>query len=138
MKGVTPKIKKIGVNKIKRYGNLYEKIYSFENLYNAYLKARKNKRYREEVLRFTANLEENLITIQNELVWETYKVGRYREFYVYEPKKRLIMALPFKDRVVQWAIYQVIQPIFDKGFLVHSYACRKGKGTHNAADTVQN
>lgn len=138
MKGVTPKIKKLGVNEIKRYGNLYEKIYSFENLYNAYLKARKNKRYREEVLRFTANLEENLITIQNELVWETYKVGRYREFYVYEPKKRLIMALPFKDRVVQWAIYQVIQPIFDKGFLVHSYACRKGKGTHNAADTVQN
>lgn len=116
MKGVTPKIKKIGVNEIKRYGNLYEKIYSFENLYNAYLKARKNKRYREEVLRFTANLEENLITIQNELVWKTYKVGSYREFNVKEPKKRLIMALPFKDRVVQWAFYQVIQQIFDKGF----------------------
>lgn len=123
---------------MKRYGNLYKQIYDFENLYNAYIKARKNKRYRQEVLAFTANLEENLISIQNELVWETYKVGKYREFYVYEPKKRLIMALPFRDRVVQWAIYQVINPIFEKGFQFHSYACRKDKGTHNAAKNVQN
>lgn len=122
---------------MKRYGNLYEQIYDFENLYLAYLEARKNKRYRPDVLRFTASLEENLIQIQNELIWKMYEVGKYREFYVYEPKKRLIMALPFKDRVVQWAIYRVLNPIFDKSFIENSCACRVGKGTHVAADKLQ-
>ena len=61
--------------------------------------------YRNDVTAFAANLEENLISIQNDLIWHTYKVGRYRQFYVHEPKKRLVMALGFRDRVVQWAIY---------------------------------
>lgn len=80
---------------MKRIKNLYESIYDFDNLLQAYYMARKSKRYREEVLRFSNNLEENLITLQNELIWQTYEVGRYREFFVYEPKKRLVMALPF-------------------------------------------
>lgn len=122
---------------MKRYGYLYEQIYDYENLYLAYLEARKGKRYRQDVLEFSANLEENLIQIQNELIWKMYKVGRYREFYVYEPKKRLIMALPFKDRVVQWAVYRILNPLFDKTFIEHSYACRIGKGTHKAAHKLQ-
>lgn len=122
---------------MKRVGNLYEQIYDFENLHQAYLEARKGKRYRDDVLKFTANLEENLIQIQNELIYGTYKVGRYREFYIYEPKKRLIMALPFKDRVVQWAIYRVLNPLYEPTFIEHSYACRVGKGTHKAAEKLQ-
>lgn len=122
---------------MKKIRNIYEKICDFENLYQAYLEARKCKRYRQDVLQFSANLEENLIQIQNELIYKTYKVGRYREFFVYEPKKRLIMALPFKDRVVQWAIYRQLNPIFDKQFIYDSYACRVGKGTHKAADRLQ-
>ncbi len=126
-----------GCDYIKRIGNLYEEICSFDNLYEAYLTARKGKKYREEVLEFTANLEENLIEIQNELLHNTYEVGRYREFFVYEPKQRMIMALPFKDRVIQWAIYRVVNPIFEKQFYEHSYACRVGKGTHSAANKLQ-
>lgn len=127
----------LGSDDLKRYGELYKQIYDFENLYLAYLEARKNKRYRDEVLRFSANLEENLISIQNELIFKTYRVSKYREFYVYEPKKRLVMALPFRDRVVQWAIYRVLNPIYDKTFIEHSYACRVGMGTHRAADRLQ-
>jgi RNA-directed DNA polymerase len=122
---------------MKRLGNLYEQIIDYENLWNAYLNARKNKRFRGDVLEFTHNVEENLIQIQNELIHKTYKVGKYREFYVYDPKKRLIMALPFKDRVVQWAIYRIIEPILDKQFIYDSYACRKGKGIQKAADRLQ-
>lgn len=122
---------------MKRLGNLYEQIIDYENLWEAYLNARKNKRFRGDVLEFTHNVEENLIQIQNELIYKTYKVGKYREFYVYDPKKRLIMALPFRDRVVQWAIYQVIEPLFDRQFIKDSYACRKGKGVQAAADRLQ-
>ena len=118
---------------MKRVNNVFATVYSFENLYAAYISARKGKRYRAEVLRFTAHLEENLIRLQNELIYGTYQVGRYREFYVTEPKRRLIMALPFRDRVVQWAIYRVLNPTFEKTFIYHSYACRVGKGTHRAA-----
>jgi len=117
--------------------NIYPKIYDFENLHEAYLEARKNKRYRGDVLDFSAQLEENLIQLQNELIYKTYQVGRYREFYVHEPKKRLIMALQFRDRVVQWAIYRQLNPWFDKQFIYDSYGCRKGKGTHRAADRLQ-
>ncbi len=116
---------------------MYPTIYDFENLYLSALEARKEKRFREEVLRFNSNLEENLIIIQNELIYKTYKVGKYRQFYIYEPKQRLIMALPFRDRVVQWAIYRNLYPIFDKQFIYDSYGCRVNKGTHKAADRLQ-
>lgn len=122
---------------MKILDNIYNDIYDYENLYIAYLNARKGKRYRKEVLEFTNNLEENLITLQNELIWKSYTVGKYREFYIFEPKKRLIMALPFRDRVIQWAIYQKINPFFEKQYISHSYACIKGRGTHQAVEKLQ-
>lgn len=117
--------------------NIYEKIYDFENLHKAWEEARKGKRYRDDVLIFNRNYEEQLINIQNHLIYETYEVGKYHTFYVYEPKKRLIMSLPFKDRIVQWAIYRQLFPLYEKTFIFDSYACRKGKGTHKAADRLQ-
>lgn len=127
----------LGGRIIKRVGNLIEEIYDFENLYDAYKTARKGKMNRKEILAYTANLEENLIEIQNELIHGMYEVGAYREFFIYEPKQRMIMSLPFKDRVIQWAIYRVLNPIFEKSFYEHSYACRVGKGTHSASEKLQ-
>lgn len=117
--------------------NIYHKIYEFEELYDAHLNARKRKRYRDDVMIFTDNLEENLIELQNELIWDTYKVGSYRKFYVKEPKLRLVMALQYRDRIVQWAIYKQLNPFYDRLFIEDSYACRKEKGSHKAADRLQ-
>lgn len=64
-------------------------IYDFENLFNAYKAGIKCKRYRPDVMAYTDKLEENLIELQNEFIWQTYTVGRYNIFYVYEPKKRM-------------------------------------------------
>lgn len=116
--------------------SILERIYSWENLLNAYHEAASDKWYRTEVASFSAHLEENLISIQNDLIWRTYKVGRYREFYVSEPKKRLIMALGFRDRVVQWAIYLQINDQLDNSMIFHSYGCRVGKGTTRAAEKL--
>jgi retron-type reverse transcriptase len=120
----------------KTYNNLYQQIYDFQNLYNAYLKARKDKRFKADTLKFSYNLEGNLIQIQNELIYKSYDPGRYHEFYVYEPKKRLIMAVPFKDRVIHHALCNIIEPVFESRFIFDSYACRPGKGTHAGADRV--
>lgn len=78
-----------------------------------------------------------LIHLQNELIWRTYRVGDYRTFTIFEPKPRRIMALPFRDRVVQWALYQAIAPLLERRWIEHSFACRKGKGTLAAALQVQ-
>jgi retron-type reverse transcriptase len=117
--------------------DLLPAIYDFENLYEAWDAARKGKRYRDEVLQFTHDLEANLIDIQNHLIYGTYKVGKYRPFWVFEPKRRLVMALPFRDRVVQWAIYRQLFPLLNKQFIKDSYACRPGKGVHSAANRLQ-
>jgi len=113
---------------MKTYKNLYPKIYDFDNLHLAYLKARRCKRYRHDVLRFSANLEDNLIDIQNHLIWKTYRTGRYRFFTVYEPKERLIASLSFRDRVVHHALHNIIEPIFERSMIYDSYACRKEMG----------
>jgi len=119
---------------LKRVGYLYEQIYDFGNLYCAYLKARRDKRFRRETMRFTTNLEENLITLQNELIWKTYVPHPAKEFCVRVPKPRVISAPSFRDRVLHHAIHNVIGPLFDRTFISHSYACRNQKGTHAAVD----
>lgn len=122
---------------MKSIKHVFEQVVDYDNLYRAYLNARLCKRYRYEVLKFTAHLEDYLFLLQRQLTDGTYKLGRYREFYIYEPKQRLIMAQPFKDRVVQWAIYQVLNPIFTKSYISDSYAGIEGRGTHKAVKRIQ-
>ncbi len=114
----------------------WEQVYDYQMLYEAYLRARKEKRYRREVLEFSYNLEENLISLQNELIWKTYVPGEYRTFLVHEPKTREIAAAPFRDRVVQHALHAVMEPAFERVMYHDSFACRVGKGTHEAARRV--
>ena len=119
---------------MKTYNHLYEQIYSFENLLLAARQAQKRKRSKLDVARFNFHLEGELLNIQAELLNQTYRPGEYCEFYIHEPKKRLISAAPYRDRVVHHAICNIIEPIFDKTFIYDSYACRQGKGTHKAVE----
>lgn len=111
---------------------MYHKIYQYKNLYEAYKKSRRNVTKKKAVLKFEYKLEENLIDLQKKLKNQSYKQGEYREFTLFEPKERLVKSLPFKDRVVQQAVYKIIEPVFEKSFIKNSYACRKNKGTHKA------
>lgn len=120
----------------RTHSDLFRHVYDFENLYQAYLRARRNKRYRRDVLQFHQDLEGNLIQIQNQLIWKTYKNGEYRRFWVSEPKPREILALPFADRVVQHSLVHVVEPLFERKMIRDSYACRAGKGTHAGANRL--
>ena len=122
----------------KKYRNLYEKIISKENIRDAYYKTIRNgNRYSKGHLIFKENLEVNLYIIQKQLEKELYERGEYYNFPVFEPKKRIINSLPFRDRVVQHAINNIIEPIFESTFYSCSYACRKKKGTHKGIYKVQ-
>lgn len=88
-------------------------------------------------LEFKEYSEANLLLVQEELRDCGYRIGPYREFTVYEPKARLISALDFKDRLVQHAVCNVVAPIFERGFLPYTFACRKGFGTHAGVRHIQ-
>jgi len=122
---------------MKRFNHLYSKICDVDSLEAAWTYVKPGKRYDKEILRFGYNPLGNIINIHNELSWGTYRIGQYREFIIKDPKERLIQYLPLRDRVVQQALHQAIEPIFDQGFFFDSYACRKGKGTHRAATRLQ-
>lgn len=113
-----------------KHKNLIHLVICDNNLRKAYQQARRNKRYKKDVLIFKERLEYNLHQIKREILEKTYKIGEYRNFTIYYPKERKISALPFKDRVVQHALCNIIEPLFDKYMFSCSYACRKGKGTH--------
>jgi retron-type reverse transcriptase len=119
------------------HAHLYDQIADFDNLMAAYLAARRGKRYRREVALFSINLEENLLNIHNHLVWGSWRPGRAREFRVHEPKLRDIQAPPFADRIVHHALVRVVEPLFERRFIHHSYACRAGKGSQRACRAVQ-
>ena len=104
-----------------------------ENIYLAYLDARRGKRSRHSCFEFERNLGENLSNIHRALQDGSYAPDPYFCFTVTEPKKRIIHAPTFRDVVVQHAIYRIIYPIFDRTFLADSFACRIGYGTHRAA-----
>ena len=117
--------------------DVYGKMCSYEDLEISYREARKGKRYRPEILNFSDTLETGLDLLLFELNEMVYEMGRYRMFYVHEPKLRLVMSIPFRDRIVQWSIYRYLFPFYERLFIYDSYACRKGKGSHAAADRLQ-
>jgi len=117
---------------MKTYKNLYSQVYDFQNLLKSYYQARKCKSKKGYIIAFEWNLEKNLFDIQKQLKNCNYQFGQYQSFYVSDPKERLIFAAPFQDRIVHHALCNVIEPIFDKGFIFDSYACRRNKGTHKA------
>lgn len=115
----------------------YADIYEWENLYTAWRNAARGKRSQRAAAGFEFRLEDNLIALQEELANESYQPGRYVNFYIHEPKRRLISAAPFRDRVVHHALCQIIAPAFESSFIHHSYANRVGKGTHRAINVCQ-
>jgi retron-type reverse transcriptase len=119
---------------MKRYGNLYGKITDFGNLLSASQKAQKGKRFKINVLKFNYNLEAELLQLQTELQDKTYQPGDYQTFFVYESKKRMISAAPYRDRVIHHALCNIILPIFERTFIHDSYANRVGFGTHRALE----
>lgn len=114
--------------------NLQEQLCNWENLLQAYRNASRGKRGRNATAIFEMLLADNLLELQKELEEGTYQPGGYSSFYIHEPKKRLISAAPFRDRVVHHALCNVTVPYFEKLFIPDSYANQKGKGTHRALD----
>lgn len=117
---------------MKKHGNLYNTLCSYENLHSAYSKARRGKSRKEYVTNFEKNLKQELEILRRELISQTYEPRPLKKFIVRDPKTRTIHASAFRDRAVYHALVNVIEPIFEKIFIHDSFASRKNKGTHPA------
>ena len=109
---------------------MFAKIIALENLLEAYYLSQKDNRYKLSTIKFDFHLEKNLGKLRWLLTNGYYWPLAYHYFIYCDSKKRNIAAPDFRDRVVQRALVGQIEPLFEKGFIYDSYACRKNKGTH--------
>ncbi len=122
---------------MKRIGCLYEDIYLYPNLCDAFLKASKGRQDDPEVVKFKNNFEKNIKALQKGLMRQSLDIGHYSYFVVRDPKTRLICAASFPERVLHHAIMNICGPVLDTCEIHDSYACRAEKGSHIAVKRAQ-
>lgn len=121
----------------RKFRNLIDAVTADANMLAAYRRTARGRRLTAGHLEFKEFSPLNLDRLAQEMRDGSYRQGEPRSFEIFDPKRRQISALPFRDRVAQHALCAVIEPVFDATLLPHSYACRKGKGTHSGAVAVQ-
>ena len=110
----------------------YQELCAFEVLYDAYLEARKRKRKKPATAQYEANVLAYTDRLSHILEAKTYRPGKFETFYVFEPKKRLVQAPAFVDKVVLHAITDnVLYDAITRSFIRDNYASQKRKGTHD-------
>lgn len=110
-----------------------------DNLKLADERARRGKTHTWGVMKFDRNKKKKLLQLQQMLSDGTYTTSPYTTFKIYEPKERLIFRLPyFPDRIVHHAIMNIVEDIWVKQFISHTYSCIKGRGIHKCVKDVRN
>jgi group II intron reverse transcriptase/maturase len=127
----------------RRYYSLIDKVYEMENLYEAWLKVKKNKGSGGidgvTIERFEKNLNLNLREIQRLLQENRYKPDPVRRHYIEKENGKLRpLGIPtIRERVCQQAVRQIIEPIFEQDFYYYSFGFRPGYSAHQAISTIR-
>lgn len=115
----------------------FENIIDFTTIEHAYKQTQLGSRkFRQSSILFDLHKVYNLTTLWRQLKNETYEVGQYIKFSVYEPKERIIHAPLIRDKIVQFLVHEQLQEIYKNVFINDSYACIVGQGTHKAVKAV--
>lgn len=116
-----------------------ENIFTFENLFAAHEKCRMGKQHKRGTIMMELELGQNIKKLVTDLITRKYKLGKYHEFKIYDPKERTIKALPYKDRVVQMCFCKnAIEPRLENRLIYDNAASRKGRGTDFATRRFHN
>lgn len=110
----------------------YAEIISLENLLAAWEEFVRGKRKKKDVQEFSLRLLDNLVALHDDLAAFTYRHGPYQAFSITDPKPRSIHKASVRDRVLHHAIYRMLYPFFEQKFIITSFSCQRGKGTHKA------
>ncbi len=122
---------------MRRAGQLFDRIIEPDNLLRAFFRASRGKRVRAETREFAVALHTRLETMAEQVCEGTFPVGRSRQFVIHDPKRRIITAPCFEERVMHHAIMNVCEPVFERWLIYDTYACRVGKGRLKALARAQ-
>ncbi len=111
--------------------------FTFDQLVQAFLDCRQNKRSSTSCQAFEQHLERNLCALYDELASGAYRPGRSICFVITRPKPREVWAADFRDRIVHHLLYNHIAPRFLASFVAGSCACIPGRGTLYAARMLE-
>ena len=111
-------------------GESQASLISIENLFQAWNEFKKGKRRKKDVQVFERRLEDNLFDLYLRLKDKNYQHGKYKSFYVNDPRRRHIHKACVADRIVHHLLYKYLYELYDKTFIFDSYSCRLEKGTH--------
>jgi hypothetical protein len=121
----------------RRESDLFESVARFDALISAARRAALGKRRKPGAAAFLADLETECLRLERTLLDGSYRPGHYVKIELFDPKHRIVSAAPFRDRVVHHALCDVVAPLFERGFIDHSFANRIGRGAHRAVETYE-
>jgi RNA-directed DNA polymerase len=127
----------------RKYYSLIDKVYQWDNLYNAWLEVKKNKGSGGidgvTIESFDLQYHQNLLEIQRVIKENRYKPDPVLRTYIEKDngKMRPLGIPTIRDRVIQQSVRRVIEPLFEQTFYQHSYGFRKGFSAHQALETVR-
>jgi retron-type reverse transcriptase len=116
--------------------NIWPSITSYDGLLAAWKEVRSGKGTKDLVLKYESNLACNLSRLETRLVSGEYKPKRHYEFYISDPKSRLIQAPALSDRIVQHSVCNAIRIPIQNRLIYDTYSCLIGRGTHAASNRL--
>jgi RNA-directed DNA polymerase len=122
---------------MKTHKHLFERIVEFPNLLEALRLATRGRKFLQQPGEFNTRRERGIIALKHELESGEWRPGRYTTHHIHYPKKRMISAAPFRDRIVQHALCRITMPLFERRMIHDLYSNRQGKGTHTAIARAQ-
>ena len=128
---------------MRKYYSLIDKVYALKNLYASFESVKRNKGAagvdHQSIADFEAKLVENINQLHEELRSKTFQPSPVRRVEIPRPdgRKRPLGIPNVRDRVVQQAILNVIQPIFEPDFHPSSYGYRPGRSCQHAVAKAQ-
>ncbi|MDI6811694.1 MAG: group II intron reverse transcriptase/maturase [archaeon] len=131
------------MSKKKKFHSLIDKVWNWRNLNEAWTKVKQNKGAggidEVSIEEFERNLEQNLNEIQRQLRQDRYVPKPVKRVYIPKPdgKQRPLGIPTIRDRVVQQALKNVIEPIFEAEFLDSSFGYRPGKSAKQAIEQTE-
>ena len=115
---------------MKRIGNLFPQLLDINLINFADTCARKGK-HNFGIYKHDKHKEEDNLKLLKSFKEGTFTTSKYETFKIYEPKERIIFRLPYyPDRIAQWSLMLILEPIWEKIFIANTYSCIKGRGIH--------
>lgn len=127
-----------------KWHTLYDKVYTVTNLTFASLTVLGNQGAagvdHQTVEKFHEHQLEELNGLMEDLRTGKYQPHAVKRVWIPKPgspEGRPLGIPTVRDRVVQTALLNVLEPIFDITFAEHSYGFRKGRGCHHALERIE-